>query len=167
MLSISAGQYGGSSVVSLACIISMCLGQRFLAACLFVWPLDYSLTPIPPPSLYFSSDKSVCQVPGPISMGAYGWKARVYQGVACFRRSVSRGRCSDSGERVKSYTEERRGKKRGESGTSSLPFPSPVSPVFFPRQFFDRTLLSERLEQANQGLAKNWNPLDKPGTHLH
>ena len=57
-------------------------------------------------------------------------------------------------------------KKRGESGTSSLPFPSLVSPVFFPRQFFDRALLFERLEQANQGLA--WRkPLGKPGTHLH
>ena len=31
---------------------------------------------------YFSSDKSVCQVPGPISVGALGWKARVYQGLA-------------------------------------------------------------------------------------
>ena len=31
---------------------------------------------------YFSSVKSVCQVPGPISVGAHGWKARVYQGLA-------------------------------------------------------------------------------------
>ena len=104
---------GGSSAVSLACIISMCLGQRFLAASLFVWPLDHSFhsfTPIPPP-FYFSSGKSVSQVPGPICVGAHGWKARVYQGLACSRRSVSRVRCSDDGERVKSYTEETRGKK--------------------------------------------------------
>ena len=105
---------------------------------------------------------------GPISVGAHGWKARVYQGLACSKRSVSRVRCSDGGERVKSYTEETRGKERGESGVSFLPFLSLVSPVFFPRQFFDRVLLSERLEQANQGLAlPNWKPLDKPGTHLH
>ena len=124
--------------------------------------------PFPLPPLYFSSDKSVCQVSGPISVGAHGWKARVYQGLACSRRSVSRVRCSDGGERVKSYTEETRGKERGESGVSFLPFLSLVSPVFFPRQFFDRVLLSERLEQANQGLAlPNWKPLDKPGTHLH
>ena len=81
MLSVS-GQCGGSSAVSLACSISMCFVQRFLAACLFVWPLDHPFTPIPPPPLYFSSDKSVCQVPGPISVGALGWKARVYQGLA-------------------------------------------------------------------------------------
>ena len=61
--------------------------------------------------------------------------------VACSRRSDSRARCSDGGERVKSHAEETRGKKRGESG-ESLPF------FFFPRQFFDRTLLSERLEEA-------------------
>ena len=60
----------------------------------------------------------------------------------------------------------RGGKKRRKSGASS-PF-SIFSPVFFPRQFFDRALLSERLEQANQGwLCQNWKPLDKPGTHLH
>ena len=33
------------------------------------------------------------------------------------------------------------------------PFSLSSLPVFFPRQFFDRALLSERLEQANQGLA--------------
>ena len=65
----------------------------------FRLPLDHSLTPIPPP-LYFSSNKSVCQVPGPISVGAHGWKAWVYQGITCSRRSVSRVRCSDGGERV-------------------------------------------------------------------
>ena len=146
--------HGGSSAVSLACIISMYFVQRFPAASLFVWPLDHSFhsfTPNPPP-LYFSSDKSVWQVPGPISVGAHGRKARVYQGLACSRRSDSRVRCSDGGERVKSYTEETRENKRGKSGASSLPLPSLVSPVFFPRQFFDRALLSEHLEQANQGL---------------
>ena len=113
LLSVS-GQCGGSSAVSLACIISMCLVQLFLAASLFVWPLNHSFhsfTPIPPP-FYFSCDKSVWQVPGPIAgCGAHGWKARVYQGLACSRRSVSRVRCSDNGERVKSYTEETKGKK--------------------------------------------------------
>ena len=79
MLSVS-GQCGGSSVVSLACIISRCLVQRFLAVFLFVWPLDHSFHSFIPilRSLYFSSDKTVCQVPGPISVGAHGWKARVY-----------------------------------------------------------------------------------------
>ena len=51
-----------------------------------------------PPSLlpfYFSSDKSVWQVPGPICVGAHGWKARVYHGLAV-------------------YAEEMRGKTRGE-----------------------------------------------------
>ena len=52
VLSVS-GQCGGSSAVSLACIISMCLVQRFLAASLFVWPLDHSFTPMPPPLLFF------------------------------------------------------------------------------------------------------------------
>ena len=44
-------------------------------------------------------------------MGAHGWKARFYQGLACSRRSVSRVWCSDDGERVKSYTDETKGKK--------------------------------------------------------
>ena len=38
----------------------------------------------------------------------------------------------------------------GEFPPSSL---SSLSPFFFPRQVFDRALLSERLEKANQGLA--------------
>ena len=69
--------------------------------------------PLPPSLLpfYFSSHKSVSQVPGPICVGAHGWKARFYQGLACSRRSVSRVWCSDDEERVKSYTEETRGKK--------------------------------------------------------
>ena len=85
-----------------------------------------------------------CLVPL-LGVGAHGWKARVYQGLACSRRSVSRVRCSDDGERVKSYTDETRGKKGGESGASSLPFPFSFS-FFFPRQFFDRVLPSEYLE---------------------
>ena len=52
----------------------------------------------------------------------------------------SRARFTDGGERVKSYAEETRGKKREERG-ESLPF-------FFSRQFFDRALLSKRLEQV-------------------
>ena len=55
LLSVS-GLCGGSSVVSLACIISMCFVQRFMTASLFVWPLDHSFhsfTPIPPPLLFF------------------------------------------------------------------------------------------------------------------
>ena len=86
-----------------------------------------------PPSLlpfYFSCDKSLWQVPGPICVGAHGWKARVYQGLACCRHSVSRVRCSENGERVKSYTDETRGKKWGESGASSLPFPFSLSFFF-------------------------------------
>ena len=77
------------------------------------WPLDHSFHSLPPSFLpfYFSSDKSVKQVPGPICVGAHGWKARIYQGLACSRRSVSRVRCSDDGERVKSYTEETKEKK--------------------------------------------------------
>ena len=121
-----------------------------------------------PPCLlpfYFSCDKSVCQVPGPICVGDHGWKARVYQALACSRCSVSRVRCSDDGERVKSYAEKTREKKRGKSGASSLPFPSLVSPVFFPRQFFEHVLLSERLEQANQGLALP--KLEAPGQTRH
>ena len=81
-----------------------------------------------PPSLlpfYFSSDKSVWQVPGPICVGAHGWKARVYQRLACSRRSVSRVRCSDNGERVKSYMEKMRGEWR------EFPPFSIFSPVFF------------------------------------
>ena len=104
-------------------------------------------------------------MPGPIGVGAHGWKARVYQGLACYRRSVSRVRSSDGGERVKSYAEKTRGKKRGESGASSLPFSSLVSPVFFPRQFFYRALLSECLEQANQGLALP--EVEAPGQNRH
>ena len=85
------------------------------------------LSPSFPP--FFSSDKSVCQVPGPFSVGAHGWKARVYQGLACSRCSDSRVRCSDGGERVKSYAEETRGEKT-RKGASSLPFPSLVSRFF-------------------------------------
>ena len=50
-------------------------------------------------------------------------------------------------------TRRKRGEKtRRESGAISLPFPCSL-PFFFPRQFFDRAVLSERLEQANHWLA--------------
>ena len=114
MLSVS-DQCGGSSVVSLACLISMCLVQRFLAASLLFGLWIILLPPCLLP-FYFSCDKSVCQVPGPICVGGHGWKARVYQGLACSRRSVGRVRCSDDGERVKSYAEETRRKNEGRMG---------------------------------------------------
>ena len=50
---------------------------------------DYSLcssfgfTPITPPAFYFSTNKSVRQVPGSIGVGAHGWKAQVYQPWGC------------------------------------------------------------------------------------
>ena len=94
----------------------------------------------------------MCQVPGPICVGGHGWKARVYQGLACSRRSVGRVRCSDDGERVKSYAEETRGKNEGRMGRVPSLFHF-LSRFFFPRQFFERALPFECLEQANQGLA--------------
>ena len=116
--------------------------------------------PLPPSllSFYFSSDKSVWQVPGPTCVGAHGWKARVCQGLACSRRSVSRVRCSDDGERVKSYAEETRGKNEERLGRvpPPPPFPSLVSPLF-----------SFLVRLTRGWLCQNWNPLDKPGTHLH
>ena len=51
----------------------------------------------------------------------------------------SRARFTDGGERVKSYAEETRGKNERREGS--------LSRFFFPRQFFDRALLSKRLEQ--------------------
>ena len=156
MLSVS-GQCGGSSAVSLACIISMCLVQRFPAASLFVLAFgSFFLFFYPHPSSPFLF---------PLINQCDKCLARIYQRLACSRRSVSRVRCSDDGERVKSYAEKTRGKKRGESGASSLPLPSLVSPVFFPRQFFDRVLQSERLEQANQGLGLP--KLEAPGQTRH
>ena len=85
-------------------------------------------------------------------------------GLPGARRSVGRVRCSGDRERLKSYVEETRRKKRGESGASSLPFPFSL-PFFFPRQFFDCVLLSERLEQANQGLALP--KVEAPGQTRH
>ena len=108
-----------------------------------------------PPSLlpfYFSSDKSVWYVPGPIGVGAHGWKARVYQGLACSRCSVSKVRWSDGGKRVKSYTEETRGKERGESGVRFLPFLSLVSPVFFLVNFSTALLYLN----ASNRLTRGW-----------
>ena len=48
LLSVSS-QCGGSNIVSLACISSMCFVQCFLAVNLFIEPLDYYFTPITPP----------------------------------------------------------------------------------------------------------------------
>ena len=135
---------GGSSAVSLACIISMCFVQRFLGGlslCFGLWIILFILYPHPSSPFIFPliNECNRCLVPLP-GVGAHGWKARIYQGLACSRRSVSRVRCSDDGERVKSYTEEMRG-EWGEFPPFSI-----FSLVFFPRQFFDRVLPSEYLE---------------------
>lgn len=66
MLLVSS-QCNGSSAVSFARIIFLCLVQHFLAATLFVWP---SFTLIPSP-LYFPINKSVLWVPGSICVGAH------------------------------------------------------------------------------------------------
>ena len=70
MVSGNFGQSFGSSTVSLACVTPMCSVQCF--------PGSHSLrlASIPPP-LYFSTDKSVSQVPVSIGMGAHGWRAQV------------------------------------------------------------------------------------------
>ena len=146
VLSVS-GECGGSSAVSLACIISICLVQRFLAASLFVLTFgsffSFFLFFYPHPCSPFLF---------PLINQCDMCLARIYQGLACSRRSVSRVRCSDDGERVKSHAEETRGRKWGDSGASFLPFPFSL-PLFFPRQFFYRVLPFECLEQANLGLA--------------
>ena len=140
----------------------MGLVHRFLAASLFIWPLDHSFhsfTPIPP-HFYFSSDKSVCQVPGPICVGAHGWKVRVYQGPGV--------QLVECGVRMIGSDLNRTWRKRGEKNEGrvgrvlSL---SIFSPLFFPRQFFDCVLPSERLEQANQGLALP--KVEAPGQTRH
>ena len=130
-----------------------------------LWIILFILLPLSLPLFIFSTDKSVWQVPGAISVGAHGWKARVYQGIICSRRSVSRVRCSDGGERVKSYAEETREKNEGRVGRVLSLFPLWSLPFFFPRQFLERALLSERLEQANQGLALP--KLETPGQTRH
>ena len=93
--------------------------------------------------------------------------ARIYRGLACSRRSVSRVRCSDDGERVKSYAEETRGRKWGDSGASSLPFPFSL-PFFFFVNFSTALYYLNAWNRLTRGwLCQNWKPLDKPGTHLH
>ena len=123
-----------------------------------------------PPCLlpfYFSCDKSVWQVPGPICVGGHGWKPRVYQGLACSRRSVSRVRCSDDGERVKSYTEETRGKNEGRMGRVPSLFHF-LSRFFFLLNFSTTFYYLNAWNRLSRGwLCQNWTPLDKPGTHLH
>ena len=129
-----------------------------------LWIFLFILLPSSLLPFYFSSDKWVWQVPDPICVGAPGWKARVYQGLACSKCSVSRVRCSDDGKRVKSYVEETKGKKTRESGASSLPFPFSL-PFFFLVNFSTALYY---LNAWNRGwLCQNWKPLDKPGTHLH
>ena len=118
-----------------------------------LWIILFIFLPLSLLPFYFSSDKSVCQVPGPIGVGGRGWNARVYQGLACSRRSDSRVRCSDGGERVKSYAGETRGKNEERVGRVPPPFSlSSLSPFFFPRQ-------------ANQGLALP--KLKPPGQTKH
>ena len=74
-----SGQLFGSSTVSLACITSKCSVQRFPdghSLHLAFGSFFYLLPPLP---LYFSTDKSVGQVPGSIGLGAHGWSALVCQ----------------------------------------------------------------------------------------
>ena len=80
LLSLSC-QCIGSSMVSLVCISSTCLCTVFLGG--YSLCLAFGFTPIPPHTFYFSTDKSVCQVPGSIGVGAHGWKAQVYQPWGC------------------------------------------------------------------------------------
>ena len=83
----------------------------------------------------------------------------MYHWLACSRCLVSTVRCSNGGGELN-----RTRRKRGESGASYLPFPFSL-PFFFLRQFFDRALLSELLEQANQGLALP--KVEAPGQTRH
>ena len=63
-------------------------------------------------------------------------------------------------------TRRKRGKKtRGEWGEFPPFSLSSLFRFFFPRQFLERALLSERLEQANQGLALP--KLETPGQTRH
>ena len=98
MLSVS-GQCVVAQARSALLASSPCASYSVSWRPVFSFAFGSFFNPHPSP-LYFSSDKSVCQVPGPISVGAHGWKAWVYQGITCSRRSVSRVRCSDGGERV-------------------------------------------------------------------
>ena len=126
----------------------MCFVQRFPAASLFVLAFgSFFLFFYPHPSSPFLF---------PLINQCDMCLARIYQGLACSRRSVSRVRCSDDGERVKSYAEETRGKNEERLGRVPPPPPSfslsSLSPFFFPRQ-------------ANQGLALP--KLKPPGQTRH
>ena len=90
--------------------------------------------PHPSSSLIFPliNQSGRCLVP--FAWGSW-LEGAVYRGLACSRRSVSRVRCSDGGEWVKSYTEETRGKERGESEASFLPFPFSL-PFLFSSSIF-------------------------------
>ena len=74
-----SGQLFGSSTVSLACITSMCSVQRFSDGHSLRLAFGSFFYLLPPPPLYFSTDKSVGQVPGSIGVGAHGWRALVCQ----------------------------------------------------------------------------------------
>ena len=81
LLSVSC-QCFGSSMVSPAYISSTCFVWRFLETTNLLCS-SFGFTPITPPTFYFSTDKSVWQVPGSIGVGAHGWKAQVYQPCGC------------------------------------------------------------------------------------
>ena len=144
----------------------MGLVHRFLAASLFIWPLDHSFhsfTPIPPP-FYFSSDKSVCQVPGPICVGAHGWKVRVYQGPGV--------QLVECGVRVIGSDLNRMWRKRGEKNEGRVGrVPSLfhfLSPFFFLVNFSIAFYYLNAWNRLTRGwLCQKWKLLDKPGTHLH
>ena len=73
-----SGQSFGSSLVSLACISSMCSVQCFPGGHSLCSAFGSFFYPHPSP-LYSSTVESVSQVPGAIGMGAHGWRARVCQ----------------------------------------------------------------------------------------
>ena len=70
-----SSQSFGSSLVSLACITSMCSVQRLPGGHSLSLAFGSFFYPHPSP-LYSFTDKSVLQVPGSIGMGAYGWRCQ-------------------------------------------------------------------------------------------
>ena len=75
---VVSGRSFGSSVVSLACITSVCSVQRFPGGHSLYLALGSSFYPHPS-HLYSSTDKSVWQASGSIGVGAHGWRALVCQ----------------------------------------------------------------------------------------
>ena len=170
MLSVS-GQCGGSSAVSLACIISMCFVQRFLGASLFVWPLDHSFhsfTPIPPPPFIFPlmNQCDRCLVP-------LAWE------LMAGRRGFTRGspvpdvQLVECGVRMMGSVLNRTRRKRGgknEGCVGRVPslFPLQSLPFFFLVNFFTALYYLNAWNRLTRGwLCQKWKPLDKTGTHLH